>query len=1440
MTLYIINIIASVIILVGFKNICTQAVRTPSPPDSHNVIKPANADQRANEASAISTANQIGHKSLKSAPVSGQRPTACTMSGHPSCLARKENITARVSETEHRLTNGGSFKYASVKTRKGGGYVCHGMSRFMYEARTLSPTETVQLFNASRRQEHVTIENRQSCNSVSAFNVSMVTALIVTVETCCVINCMHTVEVTVRGDEHILLNFLNFKVPGLNLLRSEAFSECDESLQIEVDIPDKRRPGYTMTLSLGSFCGLKSPQALFVEYSKVKLMLRLRDNEQCVDTMTYTVEIVPCKKFDYQSCHSPDYVIFREDHGYISSPGLNMGQNYPNDLDCEWKITVPAGKFIRLQAEEIHLRDGDKIDIYPEHESDVPFPKHVSFSDFEFRRPIVLPSNKCTVKFHSDSLKSGIGFNISYRAVDSNSFIPMFENNSLDCTNVHNIPDEIVCDFHIDCVGGQDERDCPYKQGCWPEGVSFEGHCYQLVRSLVNMSWTKAEDFCERNLKSHLITLNTKAEKDFFEKYRKYIGTGLNITFLGLRRMRMQQVRQLYRRMWQWVDGSAAYYLPDQYSYEGWSRCSLLHIDFFYSTECWAVKENISFVCEKTLSGENRIVDVSDSSPTNRSSLAVNRISVFRCASGEYISADHACDKEVHCLDHSDELNCDDAEKDDTLFRCDIGTLLPYSFVCDGVGDCQDASDEIRCKIPDKESLGLTVTICTDGVYINRSSVCDGREDCRDASDEEDCTECVSGSSLCHMIACLPQRWISDGEIDCPIRDLKGRRTLESEFKENLLKSIPPPGVIFPDGFGKFSIRQLSENESCPDTHAQCSEGYCIPVYMWCNKVVDCPYGEDEDESRCEELCKGLYKCKHSAVCVHNNHLCDGVYHCPYHDDETLCIFNSVECPANCQCTRFEFICSSPPEINSLSSLPVRSIRFHSNSTFQELSLKGIAGYSLIYLNVTDCGIRTISDESLKFLNLRTLDASHNLITNLGKDIFKNSPVLEQLFLSNNKLRNKKFTFLQNARELLTLDLSFNIKNKLEDNCFQGALSLEVLILRYMSIYTISKGAFSNLLALKHIDIKGNGLLSFSVDIFLAQKTLRTITTDEYRLCCDFIKPHSVTQSQCKAPFDEISSCQDILRTLLLRAALWIMAGLTLTGNFSVIFYRICIDRGIKRSFRIIITCLSASDFLMGIYLVIIGSADATYRNSYQLNEREWKNSVPCQAAGFLCLLSSETSALFILLVTLDRLLAIAFPLNPHLHFNAKSATVACGIVWVIGLCLASIPLLPPFQHWQLYTQKAVGIPLPITRVYFPGFEYAFAILIVFNMVIFLLVAVGQLLIYLSVRLQKYPHASQLRVKQDAAIAKRLALVVFTDCLCWFPITVMGLAARSGYPVPGEMNVVATVFLLPANSAFNPFLYTANAILMARRMRRKKQCIGLDPPYNDEREYSVL
>lgn len=62
--------------------------------------------------------------------------------------------------------------------------------------------------------------------------------------------------------------------------------------------------------------------------------------------------------------------------------------------------------------------------------------------------------------------------------------------------------------------------------------------------------------------------------------------------------------------------------------------------------------------------------------------------------------------------------------------------------------------------------------------------------------------------------------------------------------------------------------------------------------------------------------------------------------------------------------------------------------------------------------------------------------------------------------------------------------------------------------------------------------------------------------------------------------------------------------------------------------------------------------------------------------------------------------------------------------------------------------------------------------------------------------------------KSDTTVAKRMALLVFTDFACWAPIAFFGLTAVAGYPL---INVTHAKFLLvffyPLNSCANPYLY---------------------------------
>ena len=72
------------------------------------------------------------------------------------------------------------------------------------------------------------------------------------------------------------------------------------------------------------------------------------------------------------------------------------------------------------------------------------------------------------------------------------------------------------------------------------------------------------------------------------------------------------------------------------------------------------------------------------------------------------------------------------------------------------------------------------------------------------------------------------------------------------------------------------------------DSEKMFSKPWCLPIFLRCNGVDDCYFGEDERDCKLYH-CPGLYQCTQSKVCLVHSWLCDGHPHCPLHDDELYC-----------------------------------------------------------------------------------------------------------------------------------------------------------------------------------------------------------------------------------------------------------------------------------------------------------------------------------------------------------------------------------------------------------------------------------------------------------------------------------------------------------------------------------------------------------------------
>ena len=611
------------------------------------------------------------------------------------------------------------------------------------------------------------------------------------------------------------------------------------------------------------------------------------------------------------------------------------------------------------------------------------------------------------------------------------------------------------------------------------------------------------------------------------------------------------------------------------------------------------------------------------------------------------------------------------------------------------------------------------------------------------------------------------------------------------------------------DDLGTLAPQNVSDDFPCPLTHFWCSDDtYCLPVFLRCNNIYDCP--NHEDEAGCDTYtCPGHYRCRGSNVCVNPIYVCDGVFQCPQKDDELMCGFN---CTHSCACYGNAFFCR---DVFPAGEFP--ELRFLDGRDSGLTPADLVDNTLLVHLSLARCGLTSLSH--MTHQNLLFFDLSDNKLRKITLDHIVGVEQLRELVLSGNPLASTFVAITGNFSlpSLSVLDLSRVIIKTIDVEMLRGFPNIETLNISKSGVDVMLGKGLRPLTQLRVLDARGCPMTQFPRDIFLGLEHLETVRGDNYKLCCPATLPVGFNVANCQAPEDEISSCETLLRSETYRIFLSLFAASSLLGNAGSLVYRVLVSKNVgKTTFGIFVVHLCVADFLMGVYLTVIGVADRLFMGTYLWNGLTWTRSPGCRTAGFLSLLSSEVSVSFIGLITLDRFIVIRCPFTTR-RFRPWSAHVASGAVWLFGIVLAAVPLLPVTAHWNFYGQTGICIPLPITRRVFPGQKYSFGVMIIFNLFLFLLIGSGQGLIYKSILGSRMGLSDTSNASQDLAIARRLFAVVVSDFLCWFPIGLLGLLASNGVSIPGEVTVAIAIFVLPVNSALNPFLYTLNILLEKKR-----------------------
>uniref|UniRef100_A0A3Q3LEH6 Thyrotropin receptor n=1 Tax=Labrus bergylta TaxID=56723 RepID=A0A3Q3LEH6_9LABR len=293
----------------------------------------------------------------------------------------------------------------------------------------------------------------------------------------------------------------------------------------------------------------------------------------------------------------------------------------------------------------------------------------------------------------------------------------------------------------------------------------------------------------------------------------------------------------------------------------------------------------------------------------------------------------------------------------------------------------------------------------------------------------------------------------------------------------------------------------------------------------------------------------------------------------------------------------------------------------------------------------------------------------------------------------------------------------------------------------------------------------------------------------------DYVVCDEGEEVACAPVPDEFNPCEDIMGFGFLRVSVWFVSLLAVLGNVVVLLVLLTSHYKLSVS-RFLMCHLAFADLCMGIYLLLIASVDLHTRSEYFNHAIDWQTGPGCGLAGFFTVFASELSVYTLTVITVERWYAITFAmrLDRKLRLHHAAAVMLGG--WIFCLLLALFPLVGVSSY------QRVSICLPMDTQSTVAQVYILSVLVL-NILAFLVICACYIKIYCAVHNPHYRSGSK-----DTNIAKRMAVLIFTDFLCMAPISFYAMSAVLDRPLITVSNSkILLVLFYPLNSCANPFLY---------------------------------
>ena len=531
-------------------------------------------------------------------------------------------------------------------------------------------------------------------------------------------------------------------------------------------------------------------------------------------------------------------------------------------------------------------------------------------------------------------------------------------------------------------------------------------------------------------------------------------------------------------------------------------------------------------------------------------------------------------------------------------------------------------------------------------------------------------------------------------------------------------------------------------------------------------------------------------------------------------------------------------------------------------------------------LTMQNNNITVIPRNAFKRLKmLRVFMLYSNLITGLDAGVFKSLKSLQILSLSNNYISNIDDDSLVGLQNLTSLELQYNELTYISQRTFENLTKLIFLNISQNYIQQVYLGGIKYNFLQMVVDLRGNMLNLLTSHSFPNFQVL--VLVDHYSACCFMGGDVICISVNVRSDF---LTCKRMLPSVVLRFTMWLVGSGAVTFNFGVICSRLFL--GMKNTLQsTLVLNLTLSDFLMGIDILILLSADFYYHNYFPNFSASWIESSMCKIAAALSTLSSEVSVILVVLIGFDRYLGVRYPLSVHKGLG-KTRTRLCVIIcWLISMVISLIPVVVDKYAPGFYdiSEVCVGLPIvkrkvtidkdefipvktfaiqheyvyvtnngshrahysyyvggywrlasvsTIQKIYYrisevSGFKLAkplsMVVFIGFNLTCFAALAVVYTRIFVVASNSGIAIQST-KKNQEMRMALKMSVVVLTDFLCWVPLAFVCLFVQCGiFSVGPELYSWTVGLILPINSCLNPFLYTLAVVLVNRSKKPRKK-----------------